>query len=209
MPMRRKLGVLVAILAILTLSLGITAYAYTQEEICSFTGPATGISGENYVANGIPELDAYGVPEPNFLNYGDLVNAKDNKDGTYTFEGKTYRIASDWGQHCLTGYSDTGCCTASGVMPTVKHTVSGPTYMLGKYCLIKGQSMLNGKSGTPQKYDGIYKFEDTGGTAVQYGTARTMNVPVVDIYCESDQAARAVTDVGTIVADILILEEVK
>ncbi|GEM_PF-5055615 len=200
MPMTKKLGVLVAILAISVLSLGITVYAYTQEEIDSFTGPTFGISGAGIVADGIPGA----AP----VKYGDLINARDNQDGTYTFEGKNFRISSDWGEHCLTGYSDTGCCTASGVMPTLQHTVSGPSYMLGKYCLIKGVRMLNGDGGLPQTYDGIYKFEDTGGTAVEYGIPRTMNVPVVDIYCGTHEAAMAVTHNGSIIAEIYILEEI-
>jgi len=200
MPMMRKLGVLVAILAMMTLCLGITAYAYTQEEIDSITGPATGVSGSLYTASGIP-----GNAQ---ANYGELVNAKDNQDGTYLFEGKTFVIDSDWGQHCLTGYSDTGYCTASGVMPTPYHTVSGPSYMLGKYCLIKGARMLNGQGGLIHAYDGIYKFEDTGGTAVEYGIPRTMNVPVVDIYFSTVQEANAVTDKGSIVANVYILSEI-
>lgn len=200
MPMIRKLGVLVAILAIMVVCLAVTAYAYTQEEIDSFTGPAFGISSTGMQANGIPGISP--------AKYGDLINAKDNQDGTYTFEGKTYTIASDWGQHCLTGYSDTGNCTASGVMPTAYHTVSGPKSMLGKYCLIKGVKMLKGQNGLPQSYDGIYKFEDTGGAAVEYGTDRTMNVPVVDIYCNTIEGARAVTDKGTIVAQVYILNEI-
>jgi len=201
MPMMRKLGVLVAILTMMVVCLAVSAYAYTQEEIDSFTGPAFGISSTGMQANGIPGITP--------AKYGDLINAKDNQDGTYTFEGKTFTVDYSWGQHCLTGYTDTGNCTASGVMPTPYHTVSGPKSMLGKYCLIKGAKMLNGQNGLPQSYDGIYKFEDTGGAAVEYGIERTMNVPVVDIYCSTLAEALAVTEKGSIIADVYILNEVK
>lgn len=189
-----------ALFCFVLLLTGVAAYAYTQEEIDMMTGPSTGVPN-TWTANG--QSGWIQVP------YGQLVNATDNEDGTYTFEGKRYRIDSNWGEHCLTGYAATGNCTASGKMPTVYHTVSGPRSMLGKVCLIRGKRLSNGKTGTEKTYDGIYVFEDTGGTAVEYGLPTTMNTPVVDIYRETLDEARAVSANGQIVADVYILSEVK
>lgn len=195
--MVRKMVCGVVLLCSLIVLAGTTAWAgYTSEEIDMLTGPATGISYSALVA-GLKPGD------------GELVNAIDNKNGTYTFEGKNYQVESNWGEHCLTGYAATGNCTASGKMPTIYHTVSGPKAMLGKICLVRGKYLQNGKTGPVNTYDGIYVFEDTGGKAVEYGIPTTMNVPVVDIYRETLDAARAVTANGSIVADIYILSEVK
>lgn len=175
-----------------------SSMAYVEAEPYVPTGPATGLSCEDYN----PDLQQ-------IAGSGGLVNAVPCEDGTFLFEGKKYIIDSEWGEHCLTGYAATGNCTASGKMPTLYHTVSGPKAMLGKVCLIKGSYMLNGKTGDVSKYDGIYVFEDTGGAAVEYGTERTMNTPVVDIYRETFNEAIAVTQTGTIVADVYILREVQ
>ena len=200
MHMNRKLMGLVAITCAFVLGCAVTALAYTQEEIDAMTGPAFGISS-TYTADG-----AKGTPT---VQYGDLVNAKDNEDGTFTFEGKTYVVDYGWGQHCLTGYADTGSCTASGKYPKVLHTISGPKAMLGKVALVKG-AYVRGKSGGRAKtYDGIYVFEDTGGAAVEYGTANTMNTPVVDIYRGSNYEADLVSEAGSIVADVYILREIE
>lgn len=173
-----------------------------EEEDYTFvpTGPATGISCEEF------------NPETVQLNgSGGLVNAQACEDGTFIFEGKKYIIEEKWEpQHCLTGYAATGNCTASGKWPTVYHTISGPKKMLGKVALVKGSHMKNGNdSSYLHKYDGIYVFEDTGGAAVEYGTESTLNAPVVDIYRETFNEAIAVTQHGTIVADVYILKEVQ
>jgi len=198
--MNKKLAILVVLATVLTLATAMTSLAYTQEEIDIFTGPATGV-----VNTFVPD----GVSSGKYAPQGGLVNAQSHDDGTYTFEGKNYAIDYSWGDHCLTGYAATGNCTASGKMPTLYHTVSGPKSMLGKVCLIKGNYKLNNKSGNVNLYDGIYVFEDTGGAAIEYGTDSTMNVPVVDIYRETRADAMAVTADGTIVAEVFILKELK
>ncbi len=178
------------------------------------TGPATGVSCTQQ------ELDDLGKNSSNNdtqagtqmsakpIGSGGLVNAVPNDDGTFTFEGKKYKIECSWGQHCLTGYSGGGT-TASGKKTTAYHTIAGPKAMLGKVVLVKANRMLRGKSNNMFAYDGIYVFEDTGGTAVEYGTERTMNQPVVDIYFDTYAQADGVTDLGSIVADVYILTEIK
>ena len=197
MHMNRKLMGLVAITCAFVLGCAVTALAYTQEEIDAMTGPAFGISS-TYTADG-----AKGTPT---VQYGDLVNAKDNEDGTFTFEGKTYVVDYGWGQHCLTGYADTGSCTASGKYPKVLHTISGPKAMLGKVALVKG-AYVRGKSGGRAKtYDGIYVFEDTGGAAVETGTANTMNTPVADIFVPTQEEAVAISSHGWTTVEMIILK---
>ena len=200
--MNRKIIAAVVLSATLAMAAATVTYAYNQNDIDARTGPSTGIDVNDLAKDIIPA-----TAEQPAHNAG-LVNAIDNLDGTYTFEGKTYKIESSWGEHCLTGYAATGNCTSSGKMPTVYHTVSGPRAMRGKICLIKGTRMLSG-TGNPSAYDGIYVFEDTGGTAVETGTASTMNVPVVDIYRGTYAAACEVTATGSKVAEVFILTEVK
>jgi len=59
------------------------------------------------------------------------------------------------------------------------------------------------------RYDGLYKCEDTGGPAVETGTPNTGNVPVVDIFFDTEAEARHVTDAGWITARVYILKEVQ
>ena len=99
--------------------------------------------------------------------------------GTFSFEGKTYVIDHSWGQHYLTGYSGGGF-TRSGTVVTPKRTASGPSSLLGSVILVKGVS--GPASRNCSEYDGVYRFEDTGGPAVETGIATTMNKPVVDLY---------------------------
>ena len=123
----------------------------------------------------------------------------------YTFNGKKYTIASDWGQHYLTGYGpneDGSCSTASGRDATAGYTVSSTRANLGKVILVKAEK---GSS----RYDGIYVCEDTGGPAVETGKENTMNTPVVDIFFDTTEEADAVTASGWITARIYILKEVK
>lgn len=175
-----------------------SSMAYENVEFVP-TGPATGLSSEDFHSDGSKVEGA-----------GGLVNAVPMEDGTFLFEGKKYIIERQWeNQHCLTGYAATGNCTASGKWPTVYHTISGPKAMLGKVALVIGSYKRNGSNDNLHAYDGIYVFEDTGGTAVEYGTESTLNSPVVDIYRETLSAARAVTAQGSIVADVYILREIK
>lgn len=123
----------------------------------------------------------------------------------YTFDGKKYVIDKDWGCHYLTGFSpnaDGSRRTASGVDATSGYTVSSTKANLGKVILIKAEK---GSSA----YDGFYKCQDTGGQAVEYGQANTMNVPVVDIFFDTEEEADLVTDAGWITARVYILKEVK
>ena len=204
---------------VLTLTIcAFTAFSSMAANDTSYvlTGPETGIQTSkeelNALRNHINIINPAAVsPETaqTIAGSGGLVNAFPNPDNTFTFEGKRYAIDSNWGQHCLTGFTSSGSCTASGKWPKAYHTVAGPKAMLGKICLVKGNYMKNGSNAENlHKYDGIYVFEDTGGQAVEYGTERTLNVPIVDIFCNTNQEAEFVTYFGTIVADVYILKEI-
>lgn len=214
--MTMKLKIFGAVVISLTICALTTFSSMAANDGYVTTGPATGVSctqqelddlGKNSTIN----KDTTGTQvtaKP--VGSGGLVNAVPNEDGTFTFEGKRYRIEKDgyWGQRCLTGYSGGGL-TASGKKTTAYHTIAGPRAMLGKVVLVKANRMLRGTSKNMFAYDGIYVFEDTGGEAVEKGNARTMNEPVVDIYFDTYAEANGVTDLGSIVADVYILTEVK
>lgn len=121
--------------------------------------------------------------------------------GTITLGSQVYHIDQDWGLHYLTGYTAT-TKTASGKYGTPQHTISGPSYMLGKTAYV--QTVAGPKKGA---YDGIYVFEDTGGPAVEYGKDTTMGVPVVDIFFATYEEAAAVTWAGWTTAQVYILKE--
>ena len=214
--MTMKLKIFGAVVLSLTICALTTFSSMAANDGYVTTGPATGVSctqqelddlGKNST-NNKTTTGAQQSAKP--VGSDGLVNAVPNEDGTFTFEGKKYRIEKDgnWGQHCLTGYSGGGT-TASGKKTTAYHTIAGPKAMLGKVVLIRANHMLRGKNKNMSAYDGIYVFEDTGGTAVEKGNERTMNVPVVDIYFDTYAQADGVTDLGSIVADVYILTEVK
>ena len=128
----------------------------------------------------------------------------------YIFDGKKYAVESYWGQHYLTGFSaaETGNRkTASGAEVRQNYTAASTRANLGKVILVKAVG-CSGEGGDFSRYDGVYKCQDTGGAAVEYGTANTGNVPVVDLYFEDIRDAYGVTDHGWITADIYILKEI-
>ena len=120
----------------------------------------------------------------------------------FTFDGKSYVVDYDWGAHYLTGYTATGNRTYSGTVPVQGRTIAGPSYLVGKVCYIKG---ISGPKGST--YDGVYKFEDTGGYAVEYGYETTMGVPVVDLYFDTYAQACATTAAGWTTVEVYILKE--
>lgn len=120
---------------------------------------------------------------------------------TFYFDGKEYVPDFYWGEHYLTGYSD-GLVTASGTTPRAGRTIAGPSYLLGRVCYIRRVSGVRGN-----EYDGVYHFEDTGGTAVEYGLERTMGVPVVDIYFNSAAEVWRLSDPGWTTVEVYILKE--
>jgi len=129
----------------------------------------------------------------------------------FEFEGKKYVIESDWGTHYLTGFhpnADGSRKTRSGVDAQAKHTVSSTSANLGKVILIRAESAMPNCTDI-HRYDGVYKCEDTGGAAVETGTANTGYVPVVDIFFDTVAEAAYVTDAGWITARIYILKEVQ
>ena len=195
--MKLKISGAVVLSLILCVMATFSSMAYDDVEFVP-TGPATGFSA-----------DTFEPVDSKVRGAGGLVNAIPCEDGTVFFEGKVYAIDSNWGQHCLTGYASTGHCTASGKMPTVYHTISGPKAMLGKVALVVGSYKRSGSNDNLHAYDGVYVFEDTGGAAVERGIESTMNTPVVDIYRETLAEAMNVTMHGSIVADVYILTEIK
>ena len=123
----------------------------------------------------------------------------------YFLNGKKYVVDRDWGLHYLTGYApnaDGSRGTRSGRDATAGYTVSSTCANLGKAILIRAEK---GSS----RYDGVYLCEDTGGPAVETGKENTMNVPVVDIFFDTEEEAQLVTEHGWITARIYILKEVK
>ena len=195
--MKLKISGAVVLTLMICIMAAFSSMAYENVEFVP-TGPATGISSEDYYPDSSKPEGA-----------GGLVNAIPCEDETFLFEGKKYKIENSWGQHCLTGYAATGNCTASGKMPTTYHTISGPKAMLGKVALVIGSYKRSGSNDNLHAYDGIYVFEDTGGAAVEYGIESTMNTPVVDIYRGTMAEAMNVTMHGSIVADIYILKEIQ
>ena len=128
----------------------------------------------------------------------------------YLFDGKKYVVESYWGQHYLTGFSanETGSRkTASGAEVRENYTAASTRANLGKVILVKAVSGSD-TDAFPSRYDGVYKCQDTGGAPVEYGSANTGNVPVVDLYFESLEDAYGVTAKGWITADIYILKEI-
>ena len=196
--MKLKISGAVVLTLMICIMAAFSSMAYEDVEFVP-TGPATGLSAEDFHPDGSKVEGA-----------GGLVNAVPMEDGTFLFEGKKYIIEYKWEpQHCLTGYAATGNCTASGKMPTTYHTISGPKAMLGKVALVIGSYKRSGSNDNLHAYDGIYVFEDTGGAAVEYGIESTMNTPVVDIYRGTMAEAMNVTMHGSIVADIYILKEIQ
>ena len=195
--MKLKISGAVVLTLMICIMATFSSMAYENVEFVP-TGPATGISSEDFNPDGSKPEGA-----------GGLVNAIPCEDETFLFEGKKYIIEDSWGQHCLTGYAATGNCTASGKMPTAYHTISGPKAMLGKVALVIGNYKRSGSNDNLHAYDGIYVFEDTGGAAVEYGIESTMNTPVVDIYRGTMAEAMNVTMHGSIVADVYILKEIQ
>ena len=197
--MKLKISGAVVLTLMICIMAAFSSMAYEDVEFVP-TGPATGLSAEDFHPDGSKPEGA-----------GGLVNAVPMEDGTFLFEGKKYIIEYKWEpQHCLTGYAATGNCTASGKMPTLYHTISGPKAMLGKVALVIGNYKRGGTANNNNlhAYDGIYVFEDTGGPAVEHGIESTMNSPVVDIYRGSLADAVNVTANGSIVADVYILREI-
>ena len=125
------------------------------------------------------------------------------KINIFTFNGKKYQVDYNWGKHYVTGYTGSGR-TASGAYPTAGVTIAGPSGLLGKVCLIKGVAGPKGSA-----YDGLYRFEDTGGTPVETGTSATMGVPVVDIYFDNYDQAAGTTANGWTTVEVFILKEKK
>lgn len=129
----------------------------------------------------------------------------------YLFDGRKYAVEKYWGQHYLTGFSagETGSRkTASGALVRENYTAASTRENLGRVILVNAVS--GGKSDRNiHRYDGVYKCQDTGGPAVETGTANTMNMPVVDLYFEDLADALRVTDYGWITADIYILREIE
>ena len=124
----------------------------------------------------------------------------------FVFDGQTYVVDYSWGEHCLTGYSGGGT-TASGTPVTPHRTASGPSALRGNVIYVKG---VSGPAGVNiSAYDGIYKFEDTGGPAVETGIPSTYNKPVVDLYQATMEEALAVSAHGWIMAEIFILKPKK
>ena len=194
--MKRKMFAALVAGLLFSVLLVSSSFALTQDEIDRMTGPGNGITADQFRMS-------MGLTGPE-----ELGNAVKNEDSTYSFEGKKYIAEESWGIHCLTGFcpnADGSRRTRSGKDAAVWHTVSGPSYMLGKVVLVKA---VSGPGENYNRYNGIYVFEDTGGTAVEYGLPTTMNVPVVDIFRETPQEAEAVSADGWIKAEIIVLKEV-
>lgn len=130
---------------------------------------------------------------------------------TYLFDGKRYVVEQDWGTHYLTGFSPeaTGSSrTASGNNARSDYTAASTRANLGKVILVQAVSGTEETSDI-HRYDGVYKCEDTGGTAVEYGLSSTGGVPVVDLFFDTEEQADWVSKRGWITARIYILREVK
>ena len=156
----------------------------------SFGAPSKGTSGKS-PEKGPSTGPGKGLPQTTEINV---------MAGTIKTGGEIYNIDYSWGNHYLTGYH-VYAPTASGKYPVANHTISGPSYLLGRTVYIK--TISGPKTGA---YDGIYTFEDTGGVAVEYGKDTTMGVPVVDIYFDSIEEALDVTNAGWTTAEIFILK---
>jgi len=129
----------------------------------------------------------------------------------YRFEGKKYVVKEDWGVHYLTGFSpeSTGSTkTRSGAYATSNYTAASTLANLGKVILVKAEGGSSTASNI-SRYDGVYKCEDTGGAAVEYGLSTTGSVPVVDLFFDTAHEADMVSEHGWIFARIYILQEVK
>lgn len=126
----------------------------------------------------------------------------DLETNSFTFDGKEYEVDYDWGAHYISGYAPTGNRTASGTVPTAGRTIAGPRAMLGKICYIK---RVSGKRGS--EYDGVYRFEDTGGATIEYGRSDTLNASVIDIFCNSYAEAASITAPGWTTVEVYILKE--
>lgn len=135
----------------------------------------------------------------------------ENGQTFYQFEGKKYVVKEDWGVHYLTGFSpeSTGSIrTASGVNATSSYTAASTRANLNKVILVKAEGGTGSSAGR-NRYDGVYKCQDTGGQAVETGLSTTGNVPVVDLFFDTAGEADQVSANGWIFARIYILEEVK
>lgn len=184
------------------ISLILAAVLISYFSIGTFAASATG-QGTQY-GPGYPQTNAeqvIGTEKERITDAG---------DGIYVFDGHKYVVEDYWGQHYLTGFSanETGSRkTASGAEVRQNYTAASTRANLGKVILVKAVSGSSTDNDF-NRYDGVYKCQDTGGAAVEYGTPNTGNVPVVDLYFESLEDAYGVTAKGWITADIYFLKEI-
>ena len=121
----------------------------------------------------------------------------DDGDGVYMIDGVAYRKVELIGNFKLTGYCGCSRCgggqaTYSGTTPRAKHTIAADLSVLP----IGTKVIIEGTSGpTVHNFDGIYDVEDKGSG---------VNGNHIDIYFDTHEEARSVTDPGWQYSDVWI-----
>ena len=120
-----------------------------------------------------------------------------DESGVFYIDGTAYKKTELVGSFKLTGYCNCSSCgggqsTYSGTTPRAKHTVAADLSLLP----IGTKIVLEGTSGpTVHNFDGIYDVEDKGSG---------VNGNHIDIYFDTHEEARSVTDPGWQYADVWI-----